>query len=625
MKTLILNGDPHQMNWVEGSAEWGAVKAPGGLRVEKSSRREQDLLYERYTFTNQTPRDLFTSLTDVGIYTPFNDDYRDASQCMTNRCHAHVWCGGGVSYVMALRMGGEPPHLGLALVEGSLAGYSVERDQAGDGQGSPMECLSNDRGDIILHPAPASLGPGESFSVEWVLFPHQGKEDFYRQLPLLCPRYMGVSADRYVAFQGESFRLWARPCYPFRQEEVQVAEGGRAVPFGLDGGVVAVTETPARPGEYTYQFRIGKASTFCRVLALPGLDALAESRCRFIAEKQQYHKKGSALDGAYLIYDMEEGHMHYDPLNDHNGGRERIGMGVLMARFLQRRPDQALEDSLREYLRYVDRELVDGETGLVCNDCRRDDSFQRMYNYPWAAEFYLELYSLWGREEHLLTACRVMRKFYELGGGHFYAIDVPLARMARALESMPGWRAELMERFREHCDYILERDTDYPAHEVNYEQSIVAPAANLLLEMYQATGEEKYLQGGRRQLEVLELFNGLQPDHHLYQVAVRHWDGFWFGKRRMFGDTFPHYWSALTAQAYALYGTLAGEPAYLEKAEAAFRGVLSLFRPDGGASCACLYPASVSGERAGFYDPYANDQDWGLYYMLDYEDGKTQA
>ena len=43
---------------------------------------------------------------------------------------------------------------------------------------------------------------------------------------------------------------------------------------------------------------------------------------------------------------------------------------------------------------------------------------------------------------------------------------------------------------------------------------------------------------------------------------------------------------------------------------------MSLFMLDGSASAAYVYPASVNGNKAGFYDPYANDQDWGMYYML---------
>ena len=178
----------------------------------------------------------------------------------------------------------------------------------------------------------------------------------------------------------------------------------------------------------------------------------------------------------------------------------------------------------------------------------------------------------------------------------------------------------MQQYFSEHCSVILKNELHYPAHEVNYEQSIVGPAAEILMQMYQVTGEEKYLVGAKEQLNVLEMFNGLQPDYHLYEVAIRHWDGYWFGKNRMFGDTFPHYWSSLTANAYNDFFKITGEKSYLKKAEASYRGSLSLFMADGSASCACVYPVSVNGVSAGYYDPYANDQDWALYFMLRFRD-----
>ena len=123
----------------------------------------------------------------------------------------------------------------------------------------------------------------------------------------------------------------------------------------------------------------------------------------------------------------------------------------------------------------------------------------------------------------------------------------------------------------------------------------------------------------------MELFSGLQPDYHLYEVAIRHWDGYWFGKKKMFGDTFPHYWSALTAVVYEDYAALTGNEKCRKAADAAYRGVLSLFMPDGSASCAYVYPVSVNGSACGYYDPYANDQDWGLYFMLRHVDHLRNA
>ena len=269
-------------------------------------------------------------------------------------------------------------------------------------------------------------------------------------------------------------------------------------------------------------------------------------------------------------------------------------------------------------MEYIERELVDVNTGEVFNDCGRDDSYQRLYNYPWYSLFYLNLYDLHGDIYFLNVALNILKEFYNRGGARFYAIKIPARLICEALEkeNMIDELDEIKKHFIEHCAYIMENGLCSPAHEVNYEQSITAPAAELLLQMYFITGEKVYLKGAEKQLAALELFNGLQPDCRLYETAIRHWDGYWFGKRRMYGDTFPHYWSALTAEVYALYGEAVNSDEYREKAEHAYRGVMPLFMADGTASCAYVFPHRVNGVRAGFYDEYANDQDWGLYFML---------
>jgi hypothetical protein len=108
----------------------------------------------------------------------------------------------------------------------------------------------------------------------------------------------------------------------------------------------------------------------------------------------------------------------------------------------------------------------------------------------------------------------------------------------------------------------------------------------------------------------------MQPDYHLNNIAIRHWDGFWFGKRETWGDVFPHYWSMLSAIAFNLYAECTGNIEYRTKAEIIARNNLCLFFEDGSASCAYIYPNKVNGIEAKFYDPFANDQDWALYFYL---------
>ena len=75
----------------------------------------------------------------------------------------------------------------------------------------------------------------------------------------------------------------------------------------------------------------------------------------------------------------------------------------------------------------------------------------------------------------------------------------------------------------------------------------------------------------------MELFNGKQADYHLFENAIRHWDGYWFGKYECYGDTFPHYWSTLSGDVFASYAQITGDKSYEHKAKASLRGCLNLF------------------------------------------------
>lgn len=611
IKSIVHPEDPYQMNWAEGTANWGTVKSPEGLRTKVlRAFMANGTFKETYLFTNETDFEMFTKPDDIAVYATFNDNYQDAKTCMTNRCHTHIWCGEESSYVMALRMSGAAPHLGLVLTKGSLYAYSVERD---------LSLGSNDRGDFLLHPSPFFLSPGETYTLEWELFWHQGKRDFYNRLKSY-PSYIHVETAHYTVLPGEPVDIaFSSPGSPEDFDGAAVYRDGVKLPISANAGRIWIHEPPDHTGEYRYKIQMNGSGTHCRVAVLPALDELVKARCRFIAEKQQFHKQGSRLDGAYLVYDNEEKFLYYSHAhNDHNGGRERLGMGILLARYLQNHTDKAVETSLKKYTEYVLRELFDEDTGTVYNDISRNNDLNRLYNYPWMATFFMELYRLYADGNNLRRSVKAIYSFYENGGFKFYPIELPMHETIRALgaSGQKDEKRNLLRHFRHHAEFIRIRGTDYPSHEVNYEQSIVAPAAALMLQMYRITGEKIYLDEAKKHLDILELFNGLQPDFQLYETAIRHWDGYWFGKNQTYGDTFPHYWSALTGNVYADYAEATGFAAYRKKAEASFRGVLNLFCPDGSATCARLFPLSVNGKPSRFSDPWANDQDWGLYFML---------
>ena len=609
MKEIINKDDIYQMNWIEGNTEWGTVKCPDELTVSTDRKITDDIITESYTFTNISNIDVFTSLKDISIYTPFNDNYTSAQTCLTNRCHTHIFCAENISYIMALRMGGKPKHLGLVLTQGSLGGYSVERN---------IDESSNDRGDFILHPSPTTLMPGESFTISWTLFWHDGKEDFYKKIKYFNPNFIEVNADNFTLFENENIKLKITPSFNFISEDVFIKADNFDVKYKIKNNQIIINQPANIIGEIKFKICIKGIETHCNILVLPKFEDLLFKRCKFIVEKQQYHNEDSGLNGAFLAYDNEEQHMCYKYQFDFNGGRERVVMGILLARFLRYNTIKNFEDALKKYTTYVERELFDVETGIVYNDYNHSKNFNRLYNYSWISILYIELYNLYGDIKYISYAYRALNSFYEQGGYNFYAFPIPMVDIIKCLEkaNLLEEKINLLKHFYNHSEFIIKNGLEYPPHEVKFEQSIAFPATDILLQMFELTNEDKYLENAKYQLKALELFACTQPDYHLYEVAIRHWDGFWFGKKQMYGDTFPHYWSSLNGIAYQRYANIIKSYEYSLKAESSLRGSMSLFNPDGSASCACVFPISVNGKDANFYDPMANDQDWAMYFML---------
>lgn len=90
-------------------------------------------------------------------------------------------------------------------------------------------------------------------------------------------------------------------------------------------------------------------------------------------------------------------------------------------------------------------------------------------------------------------------------------------------------------------------------------------------------------------------------------------------------------WSSLSAYAFSLHTQVTGDNALRMQVKKILRNLLCLFFPDGTASYAYLHPYSVTmlnpddseiapARRGEFFDPWANDQDFALYYILRAED-----
>ena len=519
MEKIIFKDDPYKMNWLRQDFDYGKVTGPDMLDYRTVSYEDGDFIYTEIYMTNKGTKPYFSYTGAISIAFPLMDKYEDSRTCLTKRCHAHIFCGGNVSYIMALRMGGAAPHLGMVLTEGSLSGYSIQRNVLNQ---------SNDRGCFLLHPSAMEFAPGETECIRWTIFKHEGKADFVKKLAEYS-RYVHVTAERYVVFPGETIRVTVAPSFVAKQvmldgrELLRGAEEPVEEPFGVgrepfqagreqfqagpesfqagqvpfqagqeqtgktlaqyglgaaDGSMAGENQvymyefTAREPGEKVFHVAVDGICTWCRILVQERPEQLAGKRCRFIVNKQQYHGPLSQLAGAYLAYDNEEQRLVYTPENDYNGGRERVGMGALMAKYLQLygsslegvNDSDTLKKSLKEYEAYALRELADVTAGKVYNDIGRDDSFKRLYNAPWFIVFLVELYELYKDKKYLTDACRCVRVFYEEGGFDFYPISLPVVELYQALmkAQMPEMAEEMKRLFTRHAERIRALGVFYP-------------------------------------------------------------------------------------------------------------------------------------------------------------------
>ncbi|KAL3301265.1 six-hairpin glycosidase [Colletotrichum asianum] len=584
---------------------------PLELVVSRSVDDKHQSFTESYTFTNKGAAALdldSRGTTSLAIYTPFNDHYTNTSDCVEARSHAHVWAfGGASSWVKLNQMGGKYRNLGLVLTKGALVGYSIE--------GRDPVTLSNTRGVFLLHPSIPTLQPGESSTIA-----ANRSEQFVR-----------VETDDYTSVTRETGSISLSGASVNANTKVS----GQAVQ--CDDQLCHYNFTAGRPGRTNLVVTTDNGYNSTIFLnTVPKYDDLIDSRTKFIIENQQDLTPDTPAEGAYRVFDNQANLIAtWDTSTDRNPGRERVGMGILMARWLKKNPENVgVRESLEKYYTYVSTKLQEENGFARDRPIGMDGSKKRLYNWPWVLQFHITIAALdlnftgivaekTPLERFMLT----LENFYAEGGGELYAIGLPILESLRALEKHGNeeWLQRAKELFLAHGENIATRGLDYPSFEVNFKQSIVAPAAVMLLELWRYTNDDKWLEAGKLHLDTLLLFAGKQPDYRLHDVAIRHWDGYWFGKDRMWGDTFPHYWSTLNGIALHHYGKglkndTEGQAAALRTAGGIIRNNLALFEANGRASCAYIYPISVNGRAGNYKDPYANDQDWVLAHLLQIEE-----
>ncbi len=620
--TVTANGQSRKLAWEKPETQNAdgtlvTYRIGKGLTLKVVREQDGDDILEHYTFTNNAPHAI--AISETGIYTPFNDNYPSAQLCVTQRAHAHIWAGESASYVCALRMGATAPHLGLMLTEGQVANYEIwER--------SLNKANSQTRGLIALTLPDTTLQAGQTYTLSWRLFEHRGKTDF--QQKLLQKGGVVVSSPRYVYQCGETAHVTLSSAH--RLKGCKATLNGKPLKVKRKGSTYEVSMPLTSEGDARIDFTYDNGKqTHALLLVTPRFLSLLDKRVEFIRTHQQMNNPQDERHGAYMVFDNEGDSIYLNrtpncnPV-DRDEGAERIGMGLLLARRYLQTHDPQIKESLLRYVAFVREKLQTPD--YVTYSSVDHKGRNRAYNYMWTASLFFYAYKITGDPHHASDGYETLRAMYRQFGHGFYAIEIPVTLSLECLQKaeMTDERNQLLADFRQTGDTFIHNGLDYPAHEVNYEQSIVAPCATFLAQLYLETKEQKYLDELRRQLPLVEAFNGFQPSYHLHDIAIRHWDGYWFGKREMFGDTFPHYWSCVTASVFHLYAQITGDPTYQHRAENIVRGNLCLFDKEGNGSCAYLHPKRINGVEAQFYDPYANDQDFALYFFLGVEDKQNK-
>lgn len=167
-----------------------------------------------------------------------------------------------------------------------------------------------------------------------------------------------------------------------------------------------------------------------------------------------------------------------DCISDHNACRERLGMGLLIARYLQTHENKKFYDAIIKYITFIKREIYDSNTGYVYNTVGKDESQVRLYNAPWVSMLFTEMYHLTGDREYLKEVAKLFEIYYSIGGNKFYPNGISILKTANAFKSagMEDDYKKMYSMFECHVSNMVANGTSYPKHEVNYEQTIVSPA-----------------------------------------------------------------------------------------------------------------------------------------------------
>ena len=553
----------------------------------------------RFSLCNGGTSEAVVEEGDYGFAFPFDSVFaRGRKDSLDAACVAHVWCGDDVAWVWAGHPNGTNLYFSAVLTEGRLSSYSLHCDSSRVSTGAYY------RGSPVLNPPRLTIPPKGSIRFAFRIDESSRRPDRDLMGPML------VTADDYSPSVGQEVVV-----------RVQTAKGIREERHRFETA-----------GEHMVRVTGEGRETFVRFNVLEDMDAMLLRRAQFIVRHQQGGDDAGRLAGAYLIYDRRTGKTVVGE-TDHNAGRERLGMGALVAMAARRSGDREIVRSLERHRAFVLRELFDSGTCTVFNDVGRDNRWHRNYNYPWMSVYWLETWKLTHDLTHLLYAAGTLLTYYEKRGGKTQESPcLFVLETIRALEEAGrnGEARRLCAALLAHADDILRRRGETRSAEVTVTHGGSNLRGSILAQAYELSHDVRYRRELEAELRRAESFYALQPDARLCAQPVRHWDGFWFGGAQLYGDTFPQWLGALNGEMLWRAQRVLRRP--LDRLwRTNLKGLLSAFHPDGFASCA-YYPfraetfvadvgickpfARPGVYRGGFWDDWANDQDWSLYFAM---------
>ncbi|KAI9149026.1 hypothetical protein HJFPF1_11071 [Paramyrothecium foliicola] len=583
-----------------------ATFAPTNQLSLEVVRKFGALLEETYTFVNRSDQPL--TITSLGIQTPFADVYNGARRALAEAVHTHVFCGGSWSWVLAQPMSGEGSVLGLRLTEGVLWGYSIETRNAA--------ASSNIRGHIVLHVTDLARNPtafggqprialraGESYTLRWELAFYQSTAEFLTatKAPAIFSSYSASSHGGFISVSSP-----------------------HAVPKSTSP-LVRVTPSPegyriTATEHGIYPIEIGNSRT--EVQFHMSLQEAVQLRAQYIMRYQRAADRPGLLRHAFVPVDtMTLLTQTTNGWPDWTDGSERIAMPVLLQLASMRGwvDENLVGATLKGWADFAKQHLLDPEF-TPSRGSQLGVKTARLYDVPWLCQFFHDRY-IWKQDaSYLDLSAGLLKRAFEYGLSDFLAIHLSEVTRAVIKSLEDAGKTEqsikLTRLLVASARDFVHRGRNLPGHELSYEQSIVAPLLSLFIDAYSLSGDEIFVEQLRKALPWLLAFGGPQPHVRLHGIAIRHWDGYWFGQERQWGDVFPHYWSVLTSSVLLRLPSVLRTKETDSLAMEILKANMLNYNSDGSATCAFVMPTAVDGRAAHSSDPLANDQDWHLVMWM---------